>query len=324
MTSLEGAVRRRWWIEGAAGTRTGMGISGLDWGGDRPVALLHHANGFCAATLAPLARRLRPHYRVIAIDARGQGDSDVPLLPEGVLWERFADDLAAVARQILAETGRERIEYAIGSSFGGTVSAIAEARHSGTFARIAMLDPPLHLADERLEKLGLDPTEMQARVRPNLVQMARRRRGTWPSRQAVREAWKDKPTFRSWTREAFDLYINEGFKDLPDGSVALKCSPAVEAAVFEASAAEVDPLDAVTAVACPTLLVHAGHGHFSRPVHEIFAGRFPNGVFHVADAGHLMPLEDPDRCAGLLLDFARQQPSTDSSTSSVAAPASIS
>ena len=322
MKSLEGAVRRRWWIEGAAGTGNGMGISGLDWGGDKPVALLHHANGFCAATLAPLAQRLRPHYRVIAIDARGQGDSDLPRLPEGVLWERFADDLASVARQILDETGRDRIDYAIGSSFGGTVSAIAEARYPGAFARIAMLDPPVHPGDEWLQKLGLDPA-VKARARPELVQQASKRRSIWPSRQAIREAWRDKPTFLTWTREAFDLYINEGFRDLPDGSVALKCSPEVEAAVFDASAADVDMFDAVTAVACPTLLVHAGQGYFPPPIHELFASRFQNGVIHVADAGHLMPFENPDLCAGLLLEFAGQQPSTASSTTSIAAPASI-
>ena len=322
MKSLEGAVRRRWWIEGAAGTRNGMGIGGLDWDGDEPVALLHHANGFCAATLAPLAQRLRPHYRAIAIDARGQGDSDVPLLPEGVLWERFADDLASVARQILIETGRDRIDYAIGSSFGGTVSAIAEARYPGTFARIAMLDPPVHLGDEWLQKPGLDPA-VKARARPELVQRASKRRSIWPSRQAIREAWRDKPTFLTWTREAFDLYINEGFRDLPDGSVALKCSPEVEAAVFAATAADADMFDAVTAVACPTLLLHAGQGYFPPPIHELFASRFQNGVCRVADAGHLMPFEDPDLCAGLLLDFARQQPSTDSTTTSIAASASI-
>jgi len=29
-------------------------IALLDWGGEGPLALLHHANGFCAAAWAPL------------------------------------------------------------------------------------------------------------------------------------------------------------------------------------------------------------------------------------------------------------------------------
>ena len=321
MNSLEGAVRRRWHIEDAAGTRDGLTISGLDWGGDRPIALLHHANGFCAATLAPLAQWLKPHYRVIAIDARGHGDSGQPLLPEGVRWERFADDLASVARQLLDETGRERIDYGIGSSFGGTSMAIAEARHLRTFARIAMLDPPVRPNEAWLQKMGLDPAA--AFEGSGLAEQAKKRRAVWPSREAVRHAWQDKPTFQSWMPEAFEIYLNESFRDLPDGSVALKCPPAVEAAVFEASAVHFNMYDAVTAVACPALLVHARQGHFPPVFHETFAGRFPNGVHLAVDAGHLMPLEAPARCAELLLEFAGQPPNTASSTTSSAASASM-
>ena len=295
MKSLAGAVRRRWRIAGAAGTRNGLGISGLDWGGDGPIALMHHANGFCAATLAPLAQLLKPHYRVIAIDARGHGDSDKPLLPEGVQWERFADDTAAVALQILDETGHERIEYGIGSSFGGIAAAIAEARHPGTFARIAMLDPPLRPSDEWLASRPADS---------GLAAQARKRREIWPSRETVREAWKDKPAFASWIPEAFDIYLNEGFKELPDGNVALKCPPSVEAGVFEATVTDTNIYDAVTAVACPALLVHAAKGNFPPELHQRFAGRFQNGTYQVADAGHLMPLESPALCVELLLEFA--------------------
>lgn len=308
MNSLKGAARRHWRIEDAAGTRNGMGISGLDWGGDGPIALLHHPNGFCAAMLAPLAQQLRPHYRVIAIDARGHGDSDQPRLPEGVRWDRFAEDLASIAAQILNETGHDRIEYGIGSSFGGTATAIAEALHPGTFARIAMLDPPVRPTDAQLATIGLDSAAM-ARDR-GLADQARKRRETWPSREAVRDAWKDKPTFLSWTPEAFEIYLNEGFKVLPDGSVALKCTPRVEAAVFDAASADIDMYDAVAAVTCPALLVHAGQGHFPPPFHELFASRFQNGSYLVVDAGHLMPLESPALCAELLLEFAGQQPNT--------------
>ena len=275
--------------------------------------MLLHANGFCAATLAPLARRLKRHYRVVAIDARGQGDSDQPLLPQGALWQHFADDLAAIARQVLDETGRERIDYAIGSSFGGTASAIAEARHPGTFARIAMLDPPVNFGADWLREAGVDPTEMERR-RPNLIELARNRKRVWPSREVVRRAWRDKPTFLSWNPEAFDLYINEGFRDLDDGRVELKCAPEVEAAVFEASDADSVLFESMAKVACPVLLVHAGQGHFPPRIHERFAAGFPDCQLRVADVGHLMPCEDPDlkrvHLAGVRGPSGAQRPMT--------------
>ena len=301
--SLEGAARRLWRIEAAAGTRGSLDISGLDWGGDGPVALMHHANGFCAALMAPLAQQLKRHYRVVAIDARGHGDSDKPLLPEGARWDRFADDLASIAAQLLEETGHDRIDYGIGSSFGGVAVAIAEARHPETFARIAMLDPPVRPSDEWLTRMRVEPAVAELADR-GLAAQARKRREVWPSREAVRSAWKDKQAFLSWTPEAFDIYLNEGFKDLPGGSVALKCPPSVEAAVFEATNADLDMYDTVTTVACPALLVHAAKGHFPPLFHERFASQFQNGTYQVVDAGHLMPLESPAFCAELLLEFA--------------------
>jgi len=38
---------------------SGIEIALLDWGGDGPIALLHHANGYCAAIWAPVAERVR-------------------------------------------------------------------------------------------------------------------------------------------------------------------------------------------------------------------------------------------------------------------------
>ena len=74
-----------------------MEIALLDWGGDGPLALLHHANGFCAGTWGLLAERLRPHYRVVALDARGHGDSTSPPVGPAYRWIEFMNDLIAVA-----------------------------------------------------------------------------------------------------------------------------------------------------------------------------------------------------------------------------------
>ena len=96
-----------------------IAISGWDWGGDQPIALLSHANGFCGAMWGLVAESLRADYRVIAIDLRGHGDSQAPEVPDGYDWDYFASDLAGVAAQLLQETGRTSIDYGIGNSLGG-------------------------------------------------------------------------------------------------------------------------------------------------------------------------------------------------------------
>lgn len=265
------------------------------------MALLHHANGFCAAAWGPVAQLLRPRYRVIAIDARGHGDSDGFENPDDVQWNHFVDDLVSVAEQVLGESGRDRIDYGIGSSLGGVITALAEARRPRTFKRIAMLDPPVHPGEAWIVKLQLDRPAV-AFAREGLAARARKRRGRWPSRAAIREAWKNKPVFCAWAPEVFELYLDEGFKSLPDGSVALKCAPTVEAAVFEAIA-DIDFFGAFATVCCPILLVHASGGFFSSAIHKCFASEMPNGTYAVADVGHLIPYESPELCVRLLFDF---------------------
>jgi pimeloyl-ACP methyl ester carboxylesterase len=117
----------------------GVEIALLDWGGDGPLAFLHHANGFCAALWDLVAERLRPHYRVIALDARGHGDSSSPPPPAPYHWENFIGDLIAVVERVLTDLGRARVDYGIGHSFGGTTTAMAAARRPELYARVECL-----------------------------------------------------------------------------------------------------------------------------------------------------------------------------------------
>ena len=77
-----------------------------DWGGEGPLALLHHANGFCSALWAGVAERLRGRFRVIAMDARGQGDSSQPPPGEPCTWEGLCDDLEEAHFEALAASPR--------------------------------------------------------------------------------------------------------------------------------------------------------------------------------------------------------------------------
>ena len=277
-------------------------IAGLDWGGDRPIALLHHANGLCAATWTLVAEALAADYRVVAIDARGHGDSSAPPAPTGYPMHAFADDLAAVARALLAETRRPRIAYGIGNSFGGIVTAAAEALHPGLFERIAMLDPPIHPDDEL--RARLDPSGGIVDPRPMIAAQARRRTAIWPSRDTARAAWADKPTFARWRSRAFDLYLAEGFRDRADGTVELKCSPNVEATIF-ASSGDLDIYALAPNVHVPVLLVRAARGNLPLQAFDHLAALLPNCTSIAPDIGHLMPLEEPERTVALLRDFAR-------------------
>ena len=89
-------------------------IALLDFGGDGPPVLLHHANGFCKGVLALVAERLAPRFRALAMDARGHGDSAHPEAPGSYAWARFAEDFAGVAEVVAEECRIARLPLAVG------------------------------------------------------------------------------------------------------------------------------------------------------------------------------------------------------------------
>jgi pimeloyl-ACP methyl ester carboxylesterase len=273
----------------------GVEIALLDWGGDGPLALLHHANGFCAGVWGLVAASLKRRYRVIATDARGHGDSSRPTGAAAYHWDRFAEDLVAVAARLLEESGRESVALGLGHSFGGTSLLGAAARRSNLFERLVLVDPvtPPPAAP-------LDPGRSQRVNR--LAEGARRRQQIFRSREEARERWARRSIFARFDPRALDLYAVHGLRERSEGGVELKCAGEVEAAVFDAE--RVDVFAQVPRVEAPTLFLWARQGDFPRAVYETLAARMPSAIVEDVDAGHMVPMERPDLVIAAVERFA--------------------
>ena len=250
---LEDVHRRR-----IAPSESAVEIALLDWGGEGPLALLHHANGFCSAVWEPVAERLRRHFRVVAMDARGHGDSSVPEGAASYRWDLFGRDLAGVAKALAAEHSEGRIALGLGHSFGGTAFLMASAAEPGLFERIALLDPvipPPPSASSAERRRGSS----------ELAEGARSRRNVWPNREAARVKWSQKAFFADWDARALEVYAAEGLRDRPDGQVELKCTGEVEALIFE-SGYDFDPWAIAPRVAASTRILWAQRGSFPREI----------------------------------------------------------
>lgn len=289
---LENANRRRLPLPNA-----GVEIALLDWGGDGPLALLHHANGFCAALWEPVAERLRRHYRVVAMDARGHGDSSNPEGESAYAWHQFGHDARTVGRALAAEHPDGRVALALGHSFGGTALMMAAAEDSALFDQLVMVDPVLH---PRPTDVINDP-ERRERV-GELAERARKRRQIFESRDEARATWSDKALFQNWTPRAFDLYLAEGLVDRPDGRVELKCPTSVESAIFGAGP-DFDAWQVAPNVKTRTLLLWAERGDFPRSAYEGVAAIMADAVVRDVPAGHLVPMERPELVSEAVLDF---------------------
>lgn len=283
---LEALTRRRITLDEA-----GVELALLDWGGSGPPALLHHANGFCAALWDPVAQRLRSRFRVFAIDARGHGDSSRPEGPGAFNWDRLEADLVAVGQQLLRELGRERFALGLGHSFGGTITLAAAGQHD-LYDRIALIDAVLHPPVVR--HADTRGTELSVR--------ARKRRSVWGSREEARQFFLARPLFASWCEEAVELYVAEGLRERSDGQVELKCHPEVEASIFEGSVALDNEL-AASQLRIPALLIWAAQGDFPRKMYEATSARMQDGTVEDMAAGHLAPMERPDLVAEAVLRF---------------------
>ncbi len=271
-------------------------LAGLDFGGAGPLLLLCHANGLCAATWGLVAEQLTTDYRVVALDARGHGDSDAPPPEAHLHWRFLIQDLAAAAAAVRDAVGQP-IAAAVGASMGGVVANAVAAQSPGLFGRVIMFDPPVMPPANIRRELGMPEETGNSRMGAQ----ARRRRRDWPSRDAARDAWRDKPMFADWSEAAFNLYLNACFRATGDG-ITLKCAPETEATVFERTA-DVDTFALAPSVTVPVLLVHAARGQFPRQMYERLIGCYQDGHLTSLEVGHLTLLEDPAGTADCVRGF---------------------
>ena len=268
-------------------------IAVLDWGGEGPPALLHHANGLCAATLGPLAALLRGRYRVFGMDARGHGDSTVLDDPRSYVWPAFQGAWIAVAEHIRGRCGAP-LALALGHSLGGTTTMLGAAARPELVRNIALVEAviPVHGA------LGTDdPARVERRRR--LIEGARKRRSRWPSRGHAREHFAARRFFSSWRAEALNGYVEAGLRDAAGGEVELKCPGAVEAAIFE-NGKGLDAIAEAAAVRCPAVWMWARDGDFSRDLYERAAAGMSCARVVDVEGGHMVPMEAPERIAAAL------------------------
>lgn len=280
----------------------GVEIALLDWGGDGPLILLHHANGFCKGMWARVAEGLRADYRVVAMDARGHGDSSWPEgAPADVFaWDEFALDLLAVAEALVAERGDAKLALGIGHSFGGTSMLGAASRRPELFERLLLVDPVTPPPPDR------ELPERMVHVQ-DLVERALKRRADWPSAEEARAWWAERDFFAAWQPEALDLYALDGLRSRDDGGVELKCSPVVEAAVFSQSRGP-DVRELARRTKVPCLWLWARGGNFPLPFHQALVAMMPAARLEELDAGHLVPMEHPELIVEAARRFAGEEP----------------
>jgi pimeloyl-ACP methyl ester carboxylesterase len=269
----------------------GVKIHVADWGGTGPDLLLIHANGFLGYLYRLLFAQWTSHYHVRSLDWRGQGDSDKPPL-ERCRWPEMLRDVDEVCDRL----GLYNF-YGVGHSGGGVMLAHYAATHPGRVKRLALMEPVIMPHESPfLEQLTTGNAP--------LIERTLRRRAVWDSRQQLFAAYRGKDAFAGWREEVLWDYVNHGAYALPDGRVALKCAPEVEAQIF-ATTTTLDVFSQLHAIDCPVLVLR---GERTDPPLALAAQRIaqeiPRGsLMTVPGTSHFLAMEKPEEVAKIIGDY---------------------
>lgn len=251
------------------GVRLRVGVEG-----DGPPLLLIHGFPLSARLWDAVTPALAAEFRVIAPDLRGHGASEAS---ETASMARYATDLVEVLHAI-EEPGPVVV---VGLSMGGYIALELLRRHPGRVRALVLMDT----------RAGADPPDAAQARRETAERVLRE--GSWvvgdtmveklfaPGAPAdVRERWR---------------------------SIMAASPPLGVAAALRAMAARPDSFPTLAGTDRPVLVVVGKHDSIT-PVADArrMAQAAPLGrLAVVAGAGHMTPVEQPERLVELLREFLR-------------------
>jgi pimeloyl-ACP methyl ester carboxylesterase len=252
---------------------------------DRPIDILFcHANGFNARTYRTILGPLAESRRILAVDLRGHGRTELPLEMEGRIgWGETTDDVLALMQAL-------ELKDAVlsGHSMGGSVNLMAAARAPERVRALVLFEPVI-LPRELIAK-----AMRGERLHGQMIERAEKRRAVFADRQAAFAAYHGRASFKTWSDAMLADYVADGFRDLPDGQVELACSPAWEASAYGAQGNDV--WGAFEASRCPIRVLKAEHASTcamdAGQAAAIGKGRIE--VQMVPGTSHFLPMERPD------------------------------
>jgi pimeloyl-ACP methyl ester carboxylesterase len=266
-------------------------MAGIAFGAETatPDVVFLHATGFNARTYRALLAPIGEKFHVLALDARGHGLSTLPAQLFGYTsWTRHRDDLIAVLEHFTAPV------TLAGHSMGATVSLLTAGKRTDLVAGLALLEPViLPAAASAASQLPFAP--MLQRYSMPLARGALYRRNKFESREAAIAAFAGRGVFKTFPPEMVADYVADGLVEDAKGGFRLACRPSFEAATY--CAQRHDPWGALRKVTDPMIVLRAERNSTISPasLHRIAAIKPDARVATVEGAGHMLPMERPDR-----------------------------
>jgi pimeloyl-ACP methyl ester carboxylesterase len=248
----------------------------LDWGGEgrTPLLLLHGFTGHAHAW-DTLSIALQPHFRVLALDQRGHGDSDPAETYNAIA--AFDDISGAVSQLGLASM------VLVGLSMGGRNAIYFASKRPELVDRLVILDIGPEISRRAMEAPP-GPPEPE----------------TWESiEQAAQHLYRANQYpgihYYRWV-------VSHSLRQRADGRLVWKWHPSIKE---RRSQLDIDWWAVLRAVTPPTLVLRGEHSHvLDRDVAERMARELPRGRFvEIPRAVHTLHEDNPDAVLAALREF---------------------
>lgn len=206
----------------------------------------------------------------------------------------MADDVLATVDAF----GLER-PFGLGHSMGGAGLLLGEQARPGTFRSIYAYEPIV------FPNIGIsEPPPLETNP---LSAGALRRRNTFSSKTEAIENYAAKAPLDCLDPEVLNAYVEYGFIEQPDGTVALACQREHEAQCYRMGGTH-GGFGQLHRIKCPVVIASGALTNAISPnMARMQANAIPNGTVSVFELlGHFGPLEDPTEVAksatGFFLD----------------------
>ena len=265
----------------------------FEWGeqGAGQSILLLHATGFHARCWDKVIAAFPDNTHVVAVDQLGHGRSDSSVIKH---W----DDLASATAE-LVQSLDITFDIGVGHSMGGHCLVQVVAKLPDAIKRLVLVDPVIMEPE-----VYQNPPDYSASN-----EMVSKRRNEWTGPDEMFDRFKDGHPYRLWDPAVLRDYCDHGLLPGGEGGFVLACPPKTEGSVY-ATSGTVDPYPLMEKIIQPVKILRAPRleqeGAFdfaSSPTPPGLADSFANGTdVFVEDLTHFMPMEQPERIAGLILE----------------------
>lgn len=250
----------------------GINIHYLRTGGDKPAVVLLHGLMTNGACWTPLARALEEDYDIVMPDARGHGRSSAPV--DGYCYENLAADVLS-----LIEVLGLSAPVLIGHSMGGMTAAVVANRKPKRIRGVVLADPTFLTPQRQREVYESDVK-------------SKHRRTLNRSREVFLAELRTRHRHRS--PELIELFVEARFQtSIHAFAILTPPNP--------------DYVQLIKTLEIPSLLVIGDVGTVVSPEVASELARLNQclKVVQIAEAGHAIPYDQPERFSTIVKTFLR-------------------